>query len=215
MDWQIRFLVVLLILEFATITAYRASLIEPPITFQPVDVYLELFRSGIVLLVPLAIVMRLSRQTLGSIGIRRGDESKMIGLGLAPSLVGLGLVVLLAQAVGAEFAGLTPLTYGFAIFLPAGFSEEIVWRGYVQTRLIARTTVLRGLLLASLLFSLWHLPVNFLTFGGILEAFAASLLYQFPIGLALGYMMVKSQNILPSSIFHHFINWTRILFPIP
>jgi membrane protease YdiL (CAAX protease family) len=97
-----------------------------------------------------------------------------------------------------------------------GFSEEILWRGYIQTRLIAYGGTIKGLVVTSLLFAvLWHFPVAYYveTSGVVLEALALALT-RFPIGLLLGYTMVKSQNIIPSSIIHLFNNWGAVLWTL-
>jgi membrane protease YdiL (CAAX protease family) len=140
----------------------------------------------------------------------------MISVGVVPSASFFTLLVLVAPVAGARFANLNISSlYGFIVFLLGGFSEEVVWRGYIQTRLIARSGKLYGWLISSVAFSLWHLPINYRLYGGTAEALGVSLLVQFPLGLAFGYMMIRTQNILPSSIYHLFFDWTPSLFQIP
>ena len=214
---QARFVVLLILVEFATIAAFRYFRGSGYLAFEAVDILVELIRSGVVILLPLAIIVQFTRQTTDSLGLRKTDAWKMIVLGLFPSSVFFMLLVLAVPFAGAGFATLSASShaYRFVDFLLTGLSEEIVWRGYVQTRLIARTTRMFGLLAASLAFGLWHLPINYLTFGGIGEAFAVSLLIQFPLGLGFGYMMMRCQNILPSAVYHLFFNWSQGFFQIP
>ncbi len=218
---QTRFVIMLVIVEFATIAVFRyfrgAGRAVLGASFDASDVFIELVRSGVVILLPLVIIVWLTHQKAASLGIRKDEAWKMIVLGVGPSAGWFILLALVAPIVGGGFTTLTAssLAYGFTVFLIVGLSEEIVWRGYVQTRLIARTTKVYGLLAASLLFSLWHLPVNYLTYGGVLEALSTSLLIQFPLGLGFGYMMIRSQNILPSSIYHLVYDWAPSFFQLP
>ena len=168
-------------------------------------------------MLPLIIVARSTRQTFDSIGIRKENLRKTIIVGILPSAAFLILLILVAPAAGATFASLTAasLGSGFIVFLLTGFSEEIVWRGYVQTRIIARAGKVYGLLAASLVFSLWHLPINYRLYGGVLEALGTSLLVQLPLGLMFGYMMLRTQSIIPSSIYHLLYDWSPNFFQIP
>ncbi len=216
---QARLAVFLIVAEFATIATYRSIIMLQDFASSGLSdavlLLVELFRSTVVILLPLAIVMWLSRQALESIGIRKDNARKMIALGLAPSAVFFIITGLGAPLVGGSASVSLFLALRFINNLVGGFSEEVVFRGFVQTRLAARTTKAKGWLFSSLAFSLWHLPVNYLIYGGLAEAFVGSVVIQFPLGLAFGYIMIKSQNILPSSIFHAFFNWTPDFFQIP
>ena len=171
-----------------------------------IDISLMLVLYIPVLLV-VALAMKRSGQSLESIGITGKDRGRMLALGLAISAIFVMISGLLAPSLGVSFAGFSPsLAYGLVLFAIAGFSEEIVWRGYVQTRLTAYSGKLTGLVITSLLFAiLWHFPVAYYveTSGVVLEALAWAMMRVVP-GLLFGYLMLKSQNIIPSSIFHLF-----------
>ena len=127
-------------------------------------------------LLVVAVVMKRSGQSLGSIGITGKDKGRMLALGFAMSAIFVTISGLLAPSLGQGFVGFSPsLAYGLVLFAINGFSEEIVWRGYVQTRLTAYSGKLTGLVVASLLFAvLWHFPVAYYveTSGVVLEALA-------------------------------------------
>jgi membrane protease YdiL (CAAX protease family) len=168
-------------------------------------------------LLVVAVVMKRSGQSLQSIGITGKDKGRMLALGLAISAVYVTVSGLLTPSLGGSFTGFSPtLAYGLVLFSIVGFSEEIVWRGYVQTRLTAYSGKLTGLVVTSLLFAvLWHFPVAYYveTSGVVLEALAYAIMRVVP-GLLFGYLMSKSQNIIPSSIFHLFWNWNTLLWQI-
>ncbi len=188
---------------------------RPPFTVDYIDVLFVAFGYAIGFL-PLIIVMKRNRQNLGSIGINGKDRWRMLALGFILSAIYITIVGFLAPSLGGGFKGFSPsLVYGFIFYAILGFSEEIVWRGYVQTRLIAYSGTAKGLMTTALLFSLLHLPARFYLFSGVvLEAFASVLLL-LPISLLFGYIMFKSQNIIPSSIFHLLVNWCTIFWQIP
>jgi len=163
------------------------------------------------------IAMRSSGQQLGSLGISRNGIRRMLALGLVVSAIYLTLAGLVAPSLGGGFAGFSPeLAYGFILFTLVGFVEEILWRGYIQTRLVAHIGKLKGFVTTSLLFTvLWHFPGQFfLQSGAVVDAFVNTLTVFAP-SLLFGYLMLRSQNVLPASIFHLFWDWNSVLWQIP
>jgi membrane protease YdiL (CAAX protease family) len=188
-----------------------------PFLIGPSDILWRAFLDCMCFVVIL-IAMKSTGQRLGSIGISRNNIGRMLTLGLVSSAIYLALTGLLAPSLGGKFAGLSPeLVYGFVLFALVGFSEEILWRGYIQTRLAAHIGNLKGFVITSLLFTvLWHFPGQFfLQSGAVLDAFANTFTVLAP-SLLFGYLMLKSQNVLPSSIFHLFWDWNSAsLWQIP
>ncbi len=169
---------------------------------------------GISLLI-LAVAMKITRQTLGSIGISRINIGKMVAFGLTISAIYVAITGLYAVLGGGGFAGFSSsLAYGFILSAAAGFAEETIWRGYVQTRFVAFAGRTRGVLITSLLFGvLWHFPraYYFEASQMVLPALAWTVSRVF-LGVLLGYMMVRSQNVVASSIFHTGLDWTTVLW---
>jgi len=171
----------------------------------------------VLILPPLILLMKRTRQPLRSIGIDRMNIGRMLALGFILSAIFFAILGFLAPSFGGGFEGFSPsLIYGLIYFTIVGFGEEIVWRGYVQTRLVAYGGTFRGLVVTSLLFAvLWHFPGRYYMYSGaVLEALASSLLV-FPSGLVFGYLMMGSQNIIPSSILHLFGDWNYLFWQIP
>ncbi len=168
------------------------------------------------LLLPMVIAMKRTGQALGSIGISRKDSWRTFAFGLILSAVSTMLISFTAASYEGSFIGFSPtLAYGLVSFAINGSSEEVVFRGYIQTRLIAYSGTLKGLLVASLVFALWHFPIcYYASSGAVLESLANALI-RFPLGLLLGYIMLKSQNIIPTSIFHALWNWSLFLWQMP
>lgn len=182
--------------------------LQPYPLFAAVDVFWYALVSAIYLL-PMILAMKRSGQSLASIGITGMDKGRNLALGFVLSAIYVGGMGLLAPSLGRTFAGFSvSLVYAFILHAIVGFSQEVVWRGYVQTRLIAYGGTVKGLVATTLIFGLWHFPMRyFQRFGVVLEAFA-DILVGLPIKLLVGYIMLRSQNVIPPSIFHLFYNWT-------
>jgi membrane protease YdiL (CAAX protease family) len=171
--------------------------------------YLLLYVVEIPLLV---IVLRRTGQKLGSIGITRANLGRVLALGLSSGAI----YVLATGALSSfQFTGLSSsLFYGLVVFTMVGFVEEVIWRGYIQTRLVARGGNFKGLLFTSLMFALlWHFPVAYYTQAS--ENVLGALLYaseRFFPGFLFGYLMIRSQNVIPSSILHLFDDWIQFLW---
>lgn len=186
--------------------------------FMPADITYVLwiaFWEGIGFLIVI-VSMKSTRQKLRTIGINKDIMGRMVALGLILSVILLTSFGLLAPYVGGGFTGFSSsLAYGLILSTIVGFSEEAVWRGHIQTRLSTYGGAIKGLVVASLLFALWHFPLAYYyeAFGDVLAALAWVLVRVF-VSLLLGYIMLKSQNIIPSSIFHLFFDWGAYLWRI-
>ena len=185
---------------------------------QTVDIYdiLAYLLAYSVMILLLIVALRRTTQKLESIGITRANLGRTLTFGLS-----LGAIYLFVAGsvnsllLGMGFVGFSPiLLYGLILFTLVGFVEEIIWRGYIQTRLVACMGKPKGLVVTSLAFALlWHFPVAYYTqaSGDVLAALAYASLRFFP-GFLLGYTMIRSQNILPSSILHLFYDWSTIFW---
>lgn len=189
--------------------------LRPSFTVEPVDLLFEVFRDAVILL-PLIILMKTTGRNRASIGITGNNATSMLAFGLALGMVDFAIVGSSASFLGGGFAGFSiSQAYSFVSETMTGFTEETVWRGYVQPRLVAYGGTLKGVTSTSLIFALFHFPRDyFLSSGAVLEALASAMLL-FPIGLLFGYVMLRSQNIVPSSIFHLFFNWSQFFFRYP
>lgn len=208
--------VALFVLAFALWTLTKMFQLQPP-KFT-VDITFVSWRAvfdGVGFLI-IALAMRSTRQKLGNIGINKNDMGRMVALGLTLSVIYLIVAGLLAPYLGEGFKGFSPsLAYGLILYTIVGFSQEVFSRGYIQTRLIAYGGTIKGLMVTSLLFALWHFPRAYYyeASGDVLAALAWASMKVF-LGLLFGYIMLRSQNIIPTSIFHLFYDWGILLWRI-
>lgn len=107
------------------------------------------------------------------------------GLGLVPSSPSL-------EYIAAAMNGLSPVALAvatLAIGIFPGIAEELLFRGYIQTRLCARWGMVRGITCTALMFGLIHFDLVQGTFAVI-------------VGLFLGYMTERYGSIFPAMIAH-------------
>lgn len=109
-----------------------------------------------------------------------------------------------------------PIAFALAL-ITAGFTEEVLFRGILQSRL-ARVTgsEMRGCLLAAFLFGIYHLPYAYFspswpTHGNIALAVSAVLTEQMITGVVLGVLWLRTHNLAAPMIFHALVNTLAIL----
>lgn len=175
-------------------------------------------------LIPLTTLWWLRRRQglkldLASVGLQKGRARMGIILALAAggALSLLQLAGRQGEAIRAYFLSgqalyLLPLSF-FLMLATAASTEEFFFRGVLQTRLtrVLRSPVL-GILAASLLFGLFHLPYAYLnpawpSAGVWAEAWRAALATGVPLGLVLGTVFVLSgESLLAPILLHALIN---------
>jgi len=103
-------------------------------------------------------------------------------------------------------AGLTvsAVTRNLIMYIPMGFGEEVLFRSYVQSRLVERYGALWGILIGSIVFTLLHLfvsPLSLVTLlSGIILWAAVGTLYHWSRSLYLVGMFHGIANILLNTL---------------
>jgi membrane protease YdiL (CAAX protease family) len=160
------------------------------------------------------------RSTVLSVGLSRAGAwqglrvAGIVSLAATPVLylVGeqqrLGIEMLIDQRFGAMPKFVVAFLY--ALFT-AAFVEEVFFRGIVQSRLSALFgSRERGLLVASLLFGLLHLPLyNYSEFepthGDFLWSLSAVIAEQAVFGVLLGVLWMRTRNLTAPVLVHAFV----------
>ena len=206
------------LMECFRYTVYRPLLQldkRPPFAMDHFDVLFTGFFYA-VLLLPLWIAMKKSGQTRESLGVSKRNLRQMFAFGLLLSGVYFSGAAFFAQDFGGNFEAFSgSLLYGLVVYAIVGFGEEVVWRGYIQTRFVAYSGTVKGVLITSFLFALLHFPLRYYQHAGVASEALASTLLVFPAGLLFGYVMLKTQNVIPCTIFHLFGNWSALFWGIP
>lgn len=121
---------------------------------------------------------------------------KVVGLAFGASIPSLNTIL----------AGLSIPIFiqTFVLYLAMGFGEELVFRGYVQTRLVERYGVLWGVLVASVMFTLLHMgfrPLSPVTIiSGVVLWAAVGALYHWSRSLYLVGMFHAMANTLMNTL---------------
>jgi membrane protease YdiL (CAAX protease family) len=157
---------------------------------------------------------------LESVGLSRGNLRRRLGLAVLLG-IGLGLLQLLISRHAGELVDV--ITSGRALFLlplafllvlfTAGFTEELFFRGVLQTRLesLFRSKVL-GVAATSILFGVYHLPYAYLnpswpSAGDWGAAWLSAMGQGVPAGVLLGVLYVVSgRNLLACILMHTLLN---------
>ena len=121
---------------------------------------------------------------------------------IVPFLLGLWGAILLAKIIPPD-RGVEQLYQNmywqiaipFIVFISVmpGLSEEFLFRGYMQRRLIERWSAWVGILVTSLLFAAMHIMPH-------------AVLFAFPLGIWLGLMAWRCDSVWPGVICHALIN---------
>ncbi len=109
------------------------------------------------------------------------------------------------------------------IFLFVGPVEELIFRGYLQSRLneafgrphrFFGVSWGAGLVIASLLFGLWHMLMGFNPFYDSYSLFLPWGIETFVTGLTLGFIREKTNGLVAPALLHALIDVPLMIFPM-
>lgn len=101
------------------------------------------------------------------------------------------------------------------MFFGVALVEETLFRGFLQLRLSWAVGPVRALLLAAVVMALFPLPFRLLFDPPVLgDALLASAI-MLPASVFLGFLMMKTQNVMVPAITHAFIRWGFFLAAVP
>lgn len=178
----------------------------------------ELVVKPIAWLLPLFVLLRKEKATLGSIGVQFNNFFKVVyfvlGLGFVFSLLAL-FVNFLKYGSLSFGANIGEVTFWGAIGLSfiTAVTEELAFRGYLLTRLLSVVkSELTATLVLSVGWSLIHLPVAI--FDWRLEALPLAIymfvIFLFSIGTT--FVFLRTKNIIAPILLHVLWQWPIILF---
>jgi len=101
--------------------------------------------------------------------------------------------------------------YGLVYYLAVGFGEELMFRGFLQLRCCSWLGETKGLIFASTIMALGHLPERIFAVGLDPMQALVSAISLLPISLVLGFLMLKTRNTLGPAILHTMIDWVSVL----
>ncbi|URZ06120.1 CPBP family intramembrane glutamic endopeptidase [Clostridium felsineum] len=162
------------------------------------------------LLLILAVAI-LTKEGISSLGITKNNAFKSIVVG------GLSGVIFCVAYKNIAIVGSdiniisTTSLYIFIMNAMVGFVEEVIYRGYLQTRLTCWIGTVKGLLITSVLFGLIHIPKYLIWQKVNFDKLLISCLIITVSGTIFGYMRIKTKNIIACSILHTVIDWAQVV----
>ena len=139
--------------------------------------YYELFSFVIILFLYIFWVKVIEKNALSSLGFVKRNWLKYLGWGIMFSLVQMGVIALIYQVSGiGSFAlnelSLEPILFILGLFpfwLLQGGTEEVATRGWLLTRIAARTNLPLAIAISSSLFGILHMGNAGVTFLSVLN----------------------------------------------
>ncbi len=167
------------------------------------------------LLATVFVAARLTRQPWAAVGLSRRSPVRMLVLGLVPSALFVPSVGLMYYNPGAGLPGAGGLAVALVWTAIVGFSEEVTFRGYLQTRFEAAWGTWAGYAAAVVVFAFAHFPGSYVLYSGNVLSALLSALGRVGLGLLLGFFYLRSRSVVPGAISHMFYNWALVLWQIP
>jgi membrane protease YdiL (CAAX protease family) len=199
---------------FAIYDFYDKIWIRATLTADPLYVVRDVIAMAIILL-PVTVALIWSKQNLKSVAVAGTDLRKNFALGALTSIVLILFFAILAPFLGGHFAGFSVATgYLLLSYVIIGFAEEIIFRGYIQTRLAANNGAFAGIGVTTVLYSIYNFPSGYFCYSGNIQLAAIYALWRVSTGLVYSYTFYKTQNILCSIVVHIFLVWGGLLFAL-
>ncbi len=160
----------------------------------------------IVYFLPMGVMLRLNREGVGSTGLTTRSlwKTVVVGLFLAATALSLGKGGIAALT---NVKGQLPVMLLY--FGTIGFGEELLFRGYLQTRMIAWLGQARGWVAASAVMALAHIPSRAIAEGMDLPQAVTSSAGLMLISMLCGFVMLRTGSVVAPTIFHAFLDWPR------
>jgi len=148
------------------------------------------------------------------IGLKwKRNSFRMLGLGVLGGTFEIGLIILISLSAGTLwFQGTgsaaystaelqSSLLYGFLAFVLVGFGEEVVFRGYIQKRLMLSLGNKWALPVSSMIFMAAHV----FTYGKLLDFIDVGL-----GGIVLGYLYILTDSLYLPAAYHFIYDYLQV-----
>lgn len=162
-----------------------------------------------IIVVPVVIVMQRCKESLASAGIMKNNLLRSVLVGASTFIIGVAAPSLIFHEVGTGSVFHLRVDHFWALlkFDIVGISEEFVFRGYLQTRLIQWLGRLPGWIIASMIQAFSHVPHRIAMAGLSPTDAIISSANLIVISLLMGYMMIRTGNIAASGVWHTLSDW--------
>jgi len=152
----------------------------------------------IFILYPIVITLK-RKEEFSKMGFtfKNWPRAIIFGTGISLFIIILGKYLILNKPL----ANFNSLGIGIIYWGFLSFSQEVFFRGYLQTNLEKKYNNFWGLILASCFFALWHVTIRFSSEW----ALPASLLKVFLVGLLWGLSFQKTKSLITPCLSHFLV----------
>lgn len=191
---------------------WSQSIGQPIGTSEEYDILKVLYEWGIyamISFVPVLVILKIKHQNFESVGVTKRNWLLSISVGLILSALWLGVNTTPERFLSNAFT--SNAFYGFLYFLAVGLGEELLFRGFLQLRCVTWLGDLKGLIVASVIMAYIHLPQRLFVVGMNPVEAVVSATFLIPVALMIGFLMLRTQNLLGPTILHIILDWTNLL----
>ena len=159
--------------------------------------------------IPISVLIKIRKQSFETVGLTRKNMRLSLGMGLILSLLFVFFSTTPERLMDRLFAYNS--LYAFIYYLAVGLGEELMFRGFLQLRCSIWLGQIKGLILASTIMALIHIPQRVFAVGLDPLQALVSAVSLIPFSLLMGFFMLRTRNILGPSILHTIANWISVL----
>lgn len=158
------------------------------------------------------------KQGLKTIGFGKRNLKESLVLGLSVSAILVVITIVSGILAGRHFNAVPKLIIDFGYYLIViALVEEIVFRGFIQTRIygMIKNPIL-AIIVSALMFMIIHIPFQMgaahLDFISYISRNFLTLLFTFVWHIVFNFMYSKYNSIAAPTVFHAIMDWCNVLF---
>lgn len=160
-------------------------------------------------LAPLLLILMRRGESPGSVGLRRSRMKRSLGLGVLGALPFALITIIGMHGLYLQGSPVPGFLYFFALI---ALPEELIFRGYIQTRITGLVrSKFAAVVVTGLLFSLMHIPFQLsahgMTYSGYLLQMYPHLLMVFGMHFYFTYLYTRTNNIWGTVLCHALIDF--------
>lgn len=161
-----------------------------------------------IMMLPVLIIKRIRKESWESMGVSRHNLTKAFSIGLILAAAGTLANLASSRSISIVLGSLTVGHFwAFLWFAAVGFTEELMFRGFFQARMVAWLGIWQGWIVSSLTMALYHFFNRVGVMGMSPLDALISCITLIPISLSMGYIMIRTENIIAPAICHTFADW--------
>lgn len=164
---------------------------------------------AIISIIPISVIIKTRKQSFETVGVTRKNTRLSLAIGVVLSLLTMSLSTTPERFLDRLLTHNT--LYALIYYLAVGLGEELMFRGFLQLRCSIWLGEIKGLILASTIMALVHLPQRIFAVGLDPLQALGSAMSLIPFSLLMGFFMLRTRNILGPAVLHTIADWVSVL----